>query len=188
MPLKAAMAMPGYTLLPVWLMMIGSDLYVIYNHLDFMVAADQIVWIFPVSLLLNVPMSIPLAYGRVYAIYYFRWFGFLLMSFHIFLGVIAVLLWNSGTYVRESGLGPMFLLIVLVATSPLTILYIRALLYVRWLDPRSLPQEWELPIPRQMRRLSVASARSDGRATRTSAAAQGLADGPSKPRHQPPPK
>ena len=146
MPRTALAAILAWFLLPTSLIFEALTLTGIYNGEGFRFVASNAIWVWLADCLIFIPWFYPLTLGRVYAIRIFRAEGFVMATFHtVLIGLALVLLQDHSQSVRNAFPGPRFVLVALLALIPLTVIWVRALLQVRWLDPRSRPDEWEPP-------------------------------------------
>lgn len=89
------------------------------------------------------PVAIGMGAGKLWAVRLFRWLSFGAIVLYLPLLGLAFYLY-AGPRAIDPGLA--FVMFVMAAVKPLPLFIIyRAIRTVRWLDPASLPHEWEPP-------------------------------------------
>ncbi|VWC74152.1 hypothetical protein BLA39750_00753 [Burkholderia lata] len=89
------------------------------------------------------PVVVGMGAGKLWAVRLFRWLSFGAMALYLPLLGLAFYL-HAGPQAIDSGQAVVMFVMAVVKLPPLFILY-RAIRTVRWLDPASLPHEWEPP-------------------------------------------
>jgi hypothetical protein len=98
-------------------------------------------WVCLSAIMLTV--AIGMGAGKLWAVRLFRWLSFGAMALYLPLLGLAFHLYAGPTPI-DSGQAVVMFVMAVVKLPPLFILY-RAIRTVRWLDPASLPHEWEPP-------------------------------------------
>lgn len=117
----------------------------VYGIASLMHVGDEVVML-PTWIVLSIVMltvGIGVGRGKLWAVRLFRWLSFVSMALYLPLLVLALYL-NAGPIPIDRGLAVVMFVSAVVKLLPFIIIY-RALRKVRWLDPDSLPHEWEPP-------------------------------------------
>ncbi|WP_460908128.1 hypothetical protein [Paraburkholderia jirisanensis] len=85
--------------------------------------------------------SIGMGAGKLWAVRLFRWLSFGAMALYVPLLLLALYL-NAGPRPIDPGFAPVMFVFAVIKAPCFVIIY-RAIRQLRWLDPRSLPHEWE---------------------------------------------
>ncbi|WP_282512248.1 hypothetical protein [Burkholderia cepacia] len=93
------------------------------------------------------PVGVGMGAGKLWAVRLFRWLSFGAMALYLPLLGLAFYL-HAGPAPIDPGQAIVMFVSAVVKLPPLFILY-RAIRTVRWLDPDSLPHEWEPPYIRR---------------------------------------
>lgn len=124
---------------------IAAMLYVVFIHAQPQFFVSCLPYLIAAQCVIILPFGIVLYRGNLVVLRVFRFlcFGLEVMEAVIVIAsILCIFLSPSGMY-RIIGI---VALVFSVLMSPLAFFMHRALTRVRWLDPKSLPSEWEPPI------------------------------------------
>ena len=136
-----------------WYLLIIMTFASIAEFLPFLTGSEHSAFLmvgWPIAGVLAITVFVGMGAGKLWAVRLFRWSTYGAALFYLPLLIAAIYAFTNDAALQQDSLAPdtAIMQFIISALEPIAFFVLfRAFRRVRWLDPQSLPKEWEPPGP-----------------------------------------